>query len=97
MILQKILTPVSSALIKRRYKNKLNPLEQFDLITKDFEIPAPTQGKILIGSIRMSAQAHLFEGLLAYSLRMKGYEVYALMCGQGLSHCETKDLKLIYF
>ena len=95
MILQKILNPVSDSLVKRKYKNKLNPLKQFDLITKDFEIPKPTKGKVLIGTIRMSAQAHLFEGLLAYSLRMKGYEVYALMCGQGLSHCETKDLKLI--
>jgi hypothetical protein len=95
MILQKVLKPVSSLLIKRRYKNKLNPFEEFNTIKKDLDIPAPTKGAVLIGAIRMSSVSHLFEGLLAYSLRMKGYEVYALFCGQALDHCESKDLSLL--
>jgi len=94
MILQKILNPISSSLINYKYRNKLNPFVEFNRIKGDHVLPPITKGNILIGSIRMNGVGQLFEGMLAYSLRMKGYKVYALMCGQGLEYCETKDLSL---
>jgi len=94
MILQKILNPISSKLVDYKYRDKLNPFVEFNRIKGNHKLSPITKENVLIGSIRMNGVGQLFEGMLAYSLRMKGYKVYALMCGQGLEHCETKDLKL---
>jgi len=93
MFIQKVFNPVSSLLVNKRYKNIQSPYKAFDLIEKNVTLPNPTKGSILIGPIRMSGVAHAFEGVLGYSLRMRGYKVYALMCGQALDVCESKDLK----
>lgn len=94
MILQKILNPISTNLVNYKFRNSLNPFVEFNRIKGNHVLPPVSKGNILIGSIRMNGVGQLFEGMLAYSLRMKGYKVYALMCGQGLEHCESKDLSL---
>lgn len=95
MFLQKVLNPIDSLLIRHKYNGRINPFIEFAKIKKNTPLPPANKGNILIGSIRMFGVAHLFEGLLAYKYRLKGYKVYALMCGQELESCESKDLKLL--
>lgn len=95
MILQKILNPVKSLLLSRRYRNKANPFKAFQELKNNESLPKADKGVIFIGAIRMSATAHLFEGLLAYHYRKSGYKVYAVLCGQKLNNCENKGMKSI--
>lgn len=94
MLLQKILNPFKKVLIRYRYRGKKNPLEEFNKLKENDKLPPITKGPILVIPIRMSATAHLFEGYISYAYRLKGYKVYALMCGQKLSVCENKGLGL---
>jgi hypothetical protein len=94
MWLQKILNPFDKQLAKYKFKNKLNPFDEFEKIKSKDALPAITKGNILLGPIRMSAVGQLFEGIIGYTYRLRGYKVYALMCGQKLNVCESKDLSL---
>lgn len=95
MFLQHVLNPIGKLLILNRYKNKLNPFEEFRKLKEEGELPPITKGTVLLGPIRMSGMAHTFEGLIGYALRLQGYRVYALLCGQELQVCETKNLNTI--
>lgn len=46
------------------------------------------KGNILVSPINC-ADTHFFEGLFARKARLEGYRVYALLCGQAISYCET--------
>lgn len=92
MFLQKVLNPFKATLVKRRFSGKQNPYESFKQIAKDDVLPEPTEGTIFVGPIKMSAVGHLFEGLVGYYFRKKGYRVFAVMCGQKLEYCENKGL-----
>jgi hypothetical protein len=78
--------------LRREIKKDKNPLGDFLKLKKGVRFPAPVKGNIFIGPIRVSVEAHLFEGLIAYLYRLKGYKVYAVLCGKKLKTCETKPL-----
>ncbi len=78
--------------LKKDIQKANNPYGEFVKLRKGEVFPEPTKGTILLGPIRMSVEAHLFEGLLGYLYRLKGYKVYALLCGKKLKSCETKPL-----
>lgn len=92
-MIRKALLPLAKILVDRQLSNRGNPFKEFEKIRDDFELPAPSKGNIFLGPIRMSAEAHLFEGLLGYFYRAQGYRVFAIMCGQTLTDCETIDYK----
>ena len=78
--------------LRLEIKKDKNPLGDFLKLKKGVRFPAPVKGNIFIGPIRVSIEAHLFEGLLAYLYRLKGYKVYAVLCGKKLKTCETKPI-----
>jgi hypothetical protein len=78
--------------LKVEIKRGNNPLGDFLQLKKGVNLPEPKNGNIFIGPIRVSVEAHLFEGLLAYLYRLKGYQVYAVLCGKKLKSCESKPL-----
>lgn len=89
--MKKIIAPLAKLMVNRQLKQQGNPLEQFNSIKQSFVLPDTKGECIFIGPIRMSINAHLFEGLLAYHYRARGYKVYGIFCGQTLSNCETID------
>jgi len=97
MFLQKIFNLFEKRLINYKFGDKLNPFEEFEKIKSKDPLPPITKGTILVGPIRVSAVAHLLEGIIGYIYRLRGYKVYALMCGQKLNVCESKDLSLKSF
>ena len=88
-MIKSIVNPLGKSYVKSNLKKRGNPFELFKKLKQNTELPLADKGVIFIGSIRMSVEAHLFEGLLGYAYRLKGYKVYALMCGQKLSICES--------
>jgi len=95
LILQKILNPVKNKLVQRRYKDANNPFVEFQKIKANDVLPEANQGVIFVGPIKMSAAAHLFEGILGYYYRKRGFKVYAVICGQKLQYCENKGTGLL--
>jgi hypothetical protein len=75
--------------VNKTLKKRGNPFELFKQKKAGTTLPPADKGVIFLGPIRMSAEAHLFEGILGYAYRLKGYKVYAVMCGQKLTDCET--------
>lgn len=88
-MLKKLLNPAAKLYVKRALKKRGNPFELFKQKKAGVELPPADKGVVFVGPIRMSAEAHLFEGIIGYAYRLKGYKVYAIMCGQKLNDCET--------
>lgn len=78
--------------LKLEINKENNPLGDFLKLKKGIRIPEPVKGNVFIGPIRVSIEAHLFEGLIAYLYRLKGYRVYAVLCGKKLKSCESKPI-----
>ncbi|MFL2582544.1 MAG: hypothetical protein ACJ0QJ_05240 [Flavobacteriales bacterium] len=83
---------IVKAKLKKDFKKENHPYGDFIKLRKGENLPEPTKGAIVVGPIRMSVEAHLFEGLIGYLFRLKRYKVYALLCGKKLSACESKPL-----
>lgn len=88
-MLKKLLNPVAKIYVKYALKKRGNPFELFKVKKMGVALPPAEKGVVFVGPIRMSAEAHLFEGIIGYAYRLRGYKVYAVMCGQKLADCET--------
>lgn len=90
------LTNIIAPILKKyRYRDKKDPFKLFNKMKLEGEnkkIPI-TKGNVLLMPIRVSPVSNTFEGLLGYSLGLRGYNVYSLMCGQSLSKCDNINLK----
>lgn len=80
---------ISPLLKKYRYRDKKDPFEAFLSLRKQEELPEADQGNVLILPVRVSPLSNLFEGLIGYALKQRGYNVHALMCGQSLTACDN--------
>lgn len=76
-------------LVKFRYRNKRDPFKEFQKIMTNKFDKEINKGTILIAPYRVSPISNLFEGLIAYYFRLKGYNVKAIMCNQAVNICEN--------
>ena len=53
------------------------------------KIPLDNKGTILLAPVRVSPVSNLFEGLIGYYFKLKGYKVKALLCDQCVSFCDN--------
>jgi hypothetical protein len=82
----------SSIFIALRYWNKPDPFQSFATIKSGFRLINNFGfGKktLLLAPIRVSPMSNLFEGLIGYFFKLKGWEVKALMCDQAVSYCDN--------
>lgn len=87
-----IVNPLGPILEKIRFSKKNNPYNSFLKLRENEVIPESNKKKVLILPIRASSHSNLFEGILGYALRLRGYSVHALFCGQSINKCETVDV-----
>lgn len=77
----------------QRYKNNNDPFKEFNRLKNNYKLPPITKETIVITPVRVSPISNLLEGLYGYALRLKGYRVVVLMCGQKLKKCENFNLR----
>lgn len=89
-IIQKFINLWGFIFIKLRYIKISDPFYLFYLLSKNHTIKEKNKGTILLAPIRVSPVSNLFEGLIGYFFKMKGYKVKALICDQCISFCDNK-------
>lgn len=72
-----------------RYRNKKDPFADFIKLRNQENFPEVQNGTILLLPFRVAPVSNLFEGILGYAFRLKGYKVVSLMCGKLLSYCDN--------
>mgnify|MGYP004029981833 CR=1 FL=1 len=81
---------LGSALIFIRYRNKKDPFSLFRKMMGKTLLPKIDGSKtVLVAPVRVSPMSNLFEGLMAFFYRMRGYNVSAIMCDQAVTYCEN--------
>ena len=93
MELRKQINFLSPLLTKYRYRKKADPFRIFNTIKTKDKIRDHSKGSVLLLPIRVSPTSNLFEGMLGYALKLRGYEVSALLCGQSLPICENVNMR----
>lgn len=88
--MNKITNLISPLLKKYRYRKKADPFAQFKQLRKNEKIPLAEKGNVLILPIRVAPVSNLFEGIYGYALKLAGYRVHGLFCGQTLQKCENQ-------
>jgi len=88
----KIINIIALVLKKYRYRNKRDPFQEFNSIKKE-SVFNSEKGNILLLPIRVTPTSNTFEGVIGYALKLRGYKVHALMCGQLLTKCENINQK----
>lgn len=81
-----------SILIKLRYLKKADPFKIFhNMILKEKPLNSSikTKGTYIIAPVRVSPGSNLFEGLIGYFLKLRGYNVKAIMCDQAVTFCDN--------
>lgn len=71
-----------------RYRDKRDPVADFIRLRRNEKIPAAKNGSVMVLPIRLSPYSNLFEGLIGYAFRLRGYRAAALMCGKSLNYCD---------
>ncbi|PMH28903.1 hypothetical protein BCU71_19380 [Vibrio lentus] len=86
-----ILGKIGFLLSLLRYRKKKDPFKDF----QNFN-PAQTtevsDKTFLVVPIRVSPTSNLFEGLIGYAMRLRGYKVYSLMDGGGLKFSDNSNV-----
>jgi len=75
-----------------RYFNKKDPFKEFITLRINESVPPITKGTILILPFRVSPISNLFEGIIGYSFRLRGYNPVALLCGKILNYCDNVSI-----
>lgn len=71
-----------------RYRNKKDPFADFIKLRNQEDLPEAKKGTVLLLPFRVAPVSNLFEGILGYAFRLRGYNVVALMCGKLLNYCD---------
>lgn len=80
------------ALAIYRYRNKKDPFEIFSKMKSEDVMPDLNGKTALVLPIRVSPVSNLFEGLMGYTLRLRGYDVYSLLEGGNLKYSENNTI-----
>ncbi len=92
-----ILGKIGHLLSFYRYRKKEDPFKTFCNI-KLLEHPKVTSNKsLLVVPIRVSPTSNLFEGLIGYAMKLRGYKVYCLLDGGMLKRSENSNVDSNYF
>ena len=91
-IIQKVANLFAPILRLYRYQKMKDPFSLFINLKKKVNFPNNNKN-ILLLPIRVSPTSNTFEGILGYALKLRGYSVNALMCGQSLTKCENVNQK----
>lgn len=88
----KKLTNLLAPLLKEyRYRNKPDPFKLFKKLREEEKLVESSQGNVLILPIRVAPVSNLFEGIYGYAMKLRGYSVHALFCGQSIEKCENMN------
>lgn len=90
--IQKIINLISPFLRLYRYRKIKDPFNSFIKLKSKINFKN-NKGDVLLLPIRVSPTSNTFEGVLGYALKLRGYNVHALMCGQSLTKCENINQK----
>lgn len=74
-----------------RYRKKQDPFKSF----QDFKPKKNTKVRdktFLVVPIRVSPTSNLFEGLIGYAMKLRGYNVYCLMDGGDLKYSDNSNI-----
>lgn len=82
-----------SIFIKVRYRKRIDPFAIFSKMIGEGKVTINNnkkfKGTYIIAPVRVSPTSNLFEGLLGYFLKLRGYQVKAIMCDQAVSFCDN--------
>jgi len=90
--MRKITNLIAPILKNYRYRNKPDPFEEFQNLKKNEDLPKANKGNVLILPIRVAPVSNLFEGVYGYALKLRGYDVHALYCGQNIEKCDNQTI-----
>ncbi len=77
-----------------KYRLRKDPFEEFSKKSIDINFVKASNNKVaLIVPLRVSPTSNVFEGIVAFSLRLRGYKVYSLMFGTATSYNENMTIK----
>lgn len=91
-MIKKITNLIAPILKSYRYRNKPDPFEEFQNLKKNEIVPDAQKGNVLILPIRVAPVSNLFEGIYGYALKLRGYKVHALLCGQTIKKCDNQTI-----
>jgi len=91
-MMRKITNLIAPFLKIYRYRNKPDSFEQFLNLRKNEVIPDSQKGNVLILPIRVAPVSNLFEGIYGYALKLRGYNVHTLYCGQTIKKCDNQTI-----
>ena len=87
--LQKMFNLISFIFLFVRYRNRKDPFRIFKKISNaNIQIDKINKTLILV-PFRVSPLSNLFEGLIGYYFKLKGYNVKAILCNQSVHYCEN--------
>lgn len=76
-------------LAKYRYRNKADPFDLFNTLKVNNHTFKKLNKNVLILPIRVAPVSNLFEGVYGYALKLRGYNVHGLFCGQAIKKCDN--------
>lgn len=85
----RLMNSISSCLVFYRYTKWADPFKTFLELRAGEELPEPSRGTVLLLPICIPPTLSLFEGYIGYAMRLRGYRVKALFCGQAVGSCEN--------
>ena len=88
-VLQKISNIFSPVYLRIRYYKKRDPFVEFKKLSCNQETKLVSNRTLLLVPIRVSPVSNLFEGLIGYYYKIKGWKVVALVCNQSSILCDN--------
>ena len=87
--MKKITNIVAPLLKQYRYRNKPDPFSLFNNLKTYNTSSDIDKGNVLILPLRVNPTSNTFEGVMGNALKLRGYKVHALMCGQSITACDN--------
>lgn len=87
--LQKMFNLISFIFLFVRYRNRKDPFRIFKKISNANILIDKINKTLILVPFRVSPLSNLFEGLIGYYFKLKGYNVKAILCNQSVHYCEN--------
>lgn len=84
-----LMRPFADLLRKVKYLNRNDALAEFEKLKVDVPCESGQKGNVLLFPFRVSPESNMFEGILGYALKLRGYNPIAILCGQYVSSCDN--------